>query len=406
MSNDIKKKILFIHHGKGLGGAPLSLLYLVKGIDQNLYQAEVLFLHNSDALKLFQEQGITCHGPVNLYDFAHTKIWWFKWYHLPHLTRASLDTFKTIRSEARQWLEKIKPDLVHLNTSSLIAWGKIAHKIGIPIVWHIREPLAPGYLGARKSLITRSIERYAGAIVPICKNDALPWHNNPKTQVVYNAVNATIFDASISPHDFLAQHYLDPSVPKILFVGGLSEEKGTLLLLKIFEKVLEQVPHAQLLIAGYFYHQRHHALNIKRFMPAAKFRQSVHHQLQKVKESVHLLGPIKNIPSAMAAANVLVFPATVGHFARPIIEAGFMKKPVVASALAPLDELVVHEKTGYLIAPENLNEWAQKLSDLLMNKNLQNAMGQAGFDFCSQTFSLPNQITKIQTIYSQLLKEE
>ncbi|MBY0353752.1 glycosyltransferase family 4 protein [Candidatus Babeliales bacterium] len=405
MPSSVKKKILFVHHGKGLGGAPLSLLYLVKGLDPEKYQAEVLFLHNSDALKLFQEHGITCHGPVNRHDFAHTKIWWFRWYHAISLARACLDTLKTVHSIARHWLEKIQPDLVHLNTSSLIAWGKIAHKMNIPVVWHIREPLAPGYLGARRALIKRSVEHYAAAIVPICTNDALPWHHNPKTHVVYNAVNQTVFDANLNPHSFLEYHQLDTYSPKILFVGGLSQEKGTLVLLKIFEKILVHVPQAQLLIAGYFDVQTLGTMNPKRFMPYGQFNHAVSTQLKKVKQSVHLLGAIKTVPAAMAAANVIVFPATVGHFARPIIEAGFMKKPVVASQLAPLDELVIHEKTGYLIAPENLEEWASKISLLLLNKNKQKTMGQAGFDFCSQTFSLPSQITKIQKIYTQLLKE-
>ena len=38
------KRILYIHHGGGLGGAPLSLLYLLKQIDRNRYEPIVLTL--------------------------------------------------------------------------------------------------------------------------------------------------------------------------------------------------------------------------------------------------------------------------------------------------------------------------------------------------------------------------
>jgi trehalose synthase len=101
----------------------------------------------------------------------------------------------------------------------------------------------------------------------------------------------------------------------------------------------------------------------------------------------------------MAASEVIVFPATVGHFARPIIEAGFMKKPVIASKLAPLDELVVNNQTGYLIDPEDIDLWADKLILLLKNRDLNQKMGEAGYSYCTQHFAIQNQIKIIETIY-------
>ena len=51
-------KILFIHHGKGIGGAPLSLLYLVEGLLKTTYKPLVVFLHDSDAMTLFKKKNI------------------------------------------------------------------------------------------------------------------------------------------------------------------------------------------------------------------------------------------------------------------------------------------------------------------------------------------------------------
>ena len=47
-----KKKILYIHHGKGIGGAPLSLLYLIESLDKQKYHPIVLFLHYSEVVDL------------------------------------------------------------------------------------------------------------------------------------------------------------------------------------------------------------------------------------------------------------------------------------------------------------------------------------------------------------------
>ncbi|MFH1254742.1 MAG: glycosyltransferase family 4 protein [bacterium] len=420
-----KKKILYIHHGKGLGGAPLSLLLLINALDKEKYHPVVLFLHDSQVVELYKQNNIEIVGIVNRYDFSHTKVWWFRWYHLTYFLRSAWDTFRTEQSVAGYWLDKIKPDLVHLNTSSLIAWGKVASKKGIPVIWHVREPLADGYLGFRKWIIKKCVAKYSSKILPICKHDALPWKDNPKTCVIYNAVDPKKFDFNIA--DLLQPgaspmgdgstsspraRLLDPLIlslskdrhysgPKILFLGGLSQEKGTLVIFKAFEKVLKQLPKAKLLVASYFDLDLSKTSYLKKLFPAYKFKVEVANILEKIKKSVVLLGPIQDIPQAMAASDLIVFPATVGHFARPIIEAGFMKKPVIASDLAPLDELVVNNQTGYLVDPNDINAWADKLLLLLTDKDLNKKMGDAGYNFCIQHFTVSSQKKFIENIYEQ-----
>ena len=398
----MQKKILFIHHGKGLGGAPLSLLYVIKNLDKTKYTPIVLFLHSSDAIDLYHKHGIAVEGPVGLYDFPHTKIWWLKWYNIRYIFRSLLDTFKIKYSIASYWYNRIKPDIIHLNTSSLIAWGAVAHKNGIPVVWHIREPLASGYFGLRKKIIQHCVAKYSNAIVPICKNDSLPWNDLTKTQVVYNPVDATIFDPNVDPTEFLRLHNLDSISPKILFLGGLSQEKGTLVILQAFKQLLNHIPNALLLIAGYFDTTTNTGL--KKYFPNQQFKKTVLQELTNLKSSVRLLGPISQVPQAMAASNIIVFPATVGHFARPVIEAGFMKKPVIASNLPPLDEIVIDNKTGFLVDPTNVNLWVLKLRELLEQESLAASMGQAAYNFCFEKFNVKNHVINLEKIYSSILE--
>jgi len=304
---DKKIKILYIHHGKGLGGAPLSLLYLIKGLDKNIYHPLVLFLHDSEAVDLYRAHNIEIIGPLNINDFSHTKIWWFRWYHLPYILKHLIDTAKTLAGTAKTIFKQVRPDLVHLNTSSLWAWAKVAHCMRIPVICHVREPLAEGYLGLRRKLIQHMIKKYTTVIVPICKNDALPWISEDKTTIVYNPVDPQKFDFSINPHPFLKHYTLSTTQPRILFLGGLSEEKGTLLILHVFAKLLTILPDAQLLIAGYF-DLAHASSGLRAYLPAARFRKKVAEAIEPRNHAIKLLGPIKNVPEAMAACNVIVFP--------------------------------------------------------------------------------------------------
>jgi glycosyltransferase involved in cell wall biosynthesis len=398
------KKILYVHHGKGLGGASLSLLYLIEGINKKKYHPIVLFLYNSEIIDLYKSKKIEIVGPVNLSDFPHTKIWWLRWYHFFSFIRAIKDTIKTMFWKADYWLEKIQPDLVHLNTSSLIAWGRGAAKRKIPVVWHIREPLSPGYLGLRKKIVVNFIRKYSSVILPICKHDSIPWEEEEKKVVVYNSVCKKQFDSSICGKRFLQEQNISSAVSTILFLGGLSQEKGTIVILSIFEHLLKLMPNIQLLIAGYFnVEERKRTPLLKQFFPAAAYKREVFKILKRVRSHVHLLGAITRVPEAMAASDVIVFPATVGHFARPVIEAGFMKKPVVASQLPPLDELVKHEKTGFLVDSSDIYEWAKALKLLLKDESLRKLMGKNALKFCEHRFCLGEQIKKIENIYKKLL---
>ncbi|MBD3231364.1 glycosyltransferase [Candidatus Dependentiae bacterium] len=396
-----KKKILYIHHGKGLGGAPLSLLYLIENLDKEKYHPIVLFLQGSQVVDLYKSKGIEVYGPLNLYDFSHTKICWYKWYH-PHLFFKVLkDTFKTIYYVANYWFEKIQPDLVHLNTSSLIAWAKVAYKKNIPVIFHVREPLAKGYLGFRKKIIKKYVDKYSSAIVPICKNDSLPWKTNSKVNIIYNAVDSKKFNRNILMNNFLLKYNLSTQTPKILFLGGLSKEKGTLIIFEIFKRLLKLRSDVQLLVAGDFNLQICSKFNLKNHFPSQVYKKRVNKILQSIKKNVLFLGAINNIEEVMAACDVIVFPATVGHFARPIIEAGFMAKPVVASKLAPLNELIIDGKTGFLIEPQNYKMWVEKLNMLLINEGLNKKIGENGYQYCIKNFDIKDQIKKIQNIYKK-----
>jgi glycosyltransferase involved in cell wall biosynthesis len=390
-----RKKVLYIHHGKGLGGAPLSLLYLIEALDKQKYEPSVLFLYDSEIIALYRQKGITVHGPTHTNDFPHTKIWWHRWYHVHHFFVAVASFIKTVFFTAPAWYGRINPDIVHLNTSSLIAWGVVAYRLNIPVVWHIREPLADGYIGLRRLCIKKIIARCATTIVPISRHDAAPWKELAKTQVVYNAVKEDFFN----PAQAVA-HSSDHR-PTILFLGGLNEEKGTLNILKAFVCMRSRVPHAQLWIAGYFDTTLHTPFSFSYYRPQERYKRAVLKMIEQCGDAVTLLGAIREVPTVMALSDVVVFPATVGHFARPVIEAGFMKKPVVASACAPLDELIVHEKTGFLIDAQDIQGWVDILERLCTDKSLNESMGAAAYHYCRDRFDLSQQVGEIEKLYEQ-----
>ncbi len=313
------------------------------------------------------------------------------------MIRSIIDFFRTVFAVGPYWLKKINPDIVHLNTSSLLAFGIAAKKFKIPVVWHIREPLSEGYLGIRRWFVKMVVKKCSNLILPICINDAKPWAKESKTHVLYNAVDLNLFNILTVKPRVIAEG------PKILFLGGLSKEKGTLLIFEVFKKLLGKIPDAKLLVAGYFERTLKPRTLLQYYFPTERYKREVFKFLEEIAQNVVFLGPIKDVPSVMLASDVVVFPATVGHFARPVIEAGFMKKVVVASKLAPLDELVIDGQTGFLIEHTDVDQWVDKLEKLLLNNDLRFKMSEKAFQYCYSKFTITSQIQAVSQYYSELI---
>ena len=77
---------------------------------------------------------------------------------------------------------------------------------------------------------------------------------------------------------------------------------------------------------------------------------------------------------------------------------------MIATKLAPLDELVIDNVTGLLIPPNNPIALAQAIETLLNNQQQCTAMGQAGYAYCTEKFSLLHQRNEIMQLYAKLLK--
>jgi glycosyltransferase involved in cell wall biosynthesis len=64
-----------------------------------------------------------------------------------------------------------------------------------------------------------------------------------------------------------------------------------------------------------------------------------------------------------------------------------MKKPVIASKIGGIPELMIDNKTGFLVNKGNSEEWKEKISILLNDRKKQLEMGENGREFVKENFS-------------------
>ncbi len=397
-----KKKILFVHHGVGMGGAPHSLLLLIQSLDSAHYIPTVLFLFDSPAIDLFRTAGISVAGPVGRLDFPHTQVWWYRWYHVGKLLKSLRDSLLVWWRDAEFWISTVQPDIIHLNTSSLVAWAVRARAMGIPVVWHIRESLAPGYLGIRRAIMQWMVSRYASKILAITTYDGRFWAGNPKLEILYNAVDCSVFIPSeLTRLEWRARHGVPKNDKVLLYVGGLSREKGALEALQLLKELRNRGHNDVWLVIANSWNFPATSW-LKKILGIENWYAQVKSLQEVLSDRLVFLGPVPSALSAFQAADCVLFPATKGHAARPVIEAGAVGLPSIVSNLPPLNELVVDGETGFLCPVGDSDVWADCCEEVLFSVGRQASLGAGASALVRRYFSLANYRQRVRSLYKKL----
>jgi glycosyltransferase involved in cell wall biosynthesis len=369
----------------------------------------VVTLKPGPVVDLYRAEGIETRVEEGISDFSHTTLEWYggrAWWRLPgKLLRIPASIRRT-----RRLVEEVAPDLVHLNSSTLAPVALGCARAGVPVVWHIREPLARGYLGVRRGLIRRVIHRHAVRVVAISQHDADQLIPSERICVIHNFVDFDQFDRDLSGDAVRAELGIDLGAPVVVMLGGIAEPKGTLVLMRALPQLLRQVPNVRVIVAG----PPPRRLNepglkglAKRLLRVDAYQKAVADALGRLdaqaRNAITFTGIRQDIPAVLAACDCLAFPSVVPHFARPIIEAAAMAKPAVASDLGGPRELVVDGETGVLVPPDDPDALADALADLLGDRDRAREMGEAAYRRARAMFDANTNAAATIALYDEIL---
>jgi glycosyltransferase involved in cell wall biosynthesis len=81
-----------------------------------------------------------------------------------------------------------------------------------------------------------------------------------------------------------------------------------------------------------------------------------------------------------------------------ILEAGASGLPVVSTRHAGIQDAVIHEKTGLLVAEGDIHAMAEHMTRLAKDPQLAADLGKAGRDWVSSEYSMDKNITRLWSI--------
>jgi glycosyltransferase involved in cell wall biosynthesis len=199
-----------------------------------------------------------------------------------------------------------------------------------------------------------------------------------KDKITYlpHAINLKKFDSGYNKG-----HY-------ILYFGNLTYKKGVQVLLK----AAQYIPTTAVKIAGSGPYQK----NLKNLVKTYRLKNV---GFLGYKKNNELAGIVKNsylviIPSLWPEASSLV-----------TYEASKASKPILASKIGALPEIITDNKTGILFSPNNHRELAEKIKYLLANPEIAKEIGQNAKKKINTFNDENSHYQKITKIYKQLIKK-
>lgn len=413
------KKILFIQHASAFGGSTMSLLYTLKGIRNEAnteyellialakWNPEIADFYIKNGFNVIKSRWIDTYEHTQLHSLSLSNpINWFK------EIKQQILIFRALRNTYRL-LNEIKPDIVHLNSVVLLGSALAVKLKKFPLVWHVREPSVKGVLGIRRFFIFWALNNLSDNSIFICRADRASWGYPKNSEVIYNFVDFNRFDFSRKKEYDKYLKLRDGEIKNILFLGGVSKVKGTIVLLEALGMLKSRLPGIKfrLLFPGgdYSTPQTLYYL-VARFILKLLSRGTYSYQVENIISSKKLEPHIlrmkyeKNPEELLAVSDILVFPSIRPHFARPIIEAQAMKVACIGSKLPGVEELIENNFDGLSVNTRNIEDLADAIEQLLVNIEFKVKLEDNAYVKAVEKFDQTKNIINILLVYEKLLK--
>lgn len=290
-------------------------------------------------------------------------------------------------------IERHEIDIVHTQSvfPTVDAWlGSKSTSQRCALIWHDRGIKPRNY-----ALVARCFNFLADFVITNSQYERqlLIKHGlwRKKIKTIYNGFDWTIYSNEIDIAKAKRELGLSPDDHTVGIVARLHPDKGHKFFLQAACQIVRLIPHTRFLLVG-------------GGPLEPELRKAV--SRLNIKDNVRFTGFIEEIPKVMALLDVLVLPSTRETFGRVLVEAAAMGKPVVATKVGGIPEIVDDGETGFLIRPGDPDALAEKVLTLLRDQVLRNKMGDTGRRRVMRRFSLDGMTNEIEEVYYSTLSRK
>jgi glycosyltransferase involved in cell wall biosynthesis len=365
------KTVLHLIETSGPGGAEKMLISLVEHLNVKKYKSIICLLKDGWLNSQLKSRGF------ETVIIPQVRIFDFRWM----IRLIDLLRYK-------------KCNLMHAHEFAMNSYGTLISAITrIPIVTTVhgknyywskwRRRLAYRFVSkhSRMVVVSEDIKKFLIKYVGI---------KSGRVTTIYNGIDFNSYCSDNGSRNKVRKELgIDEKQSVIGTVGNLYSVKGHTYLLKAFAIIKNRFPSAVVVIAG---------------------RGGLLDKLQKesadlnIQNNIRFLGFREDIHDLLQAMDVFVLPSISEGLPLSALEAMASKKPVVATDVGGMPEVVMNGQTGFTVPSKNPKSLAEKIMFLLENKNLADEMAEKSRNRVEKEFALENMVSRYQELYDNIFE--
>jgi len=376
-------RVLHIHTLPVISGSGLNTFLSMKGLDKGTYETALACAPGGKLIPLVRNQSMKVITFKNLVQPLHPVK--------DALAVLNLAFF----------MKKNPYHIVHTHNSKAGFVGRLSAKLaGVPVIvhtvhgfsFHDKEP-------TWRRRLFRNAERLASHwcdCMIFISQPLVDWAlreriaDHKKMVKIYSGIELDRFTPATEEETkrLRAKWGLGEQDAVVGIVSKLWEGKGHVHLIEAFREIRQKKREAKLLIVGEGYLLK-------------SLRDLVNHH--NLNDAVVFTGFQAEVAQVIATFDVAVLPSLFEGMGRVLVEAMAMGKPVVASRVGGIPDLVEHGVNGYLIRPGDVKGLEHAVFKILDDPSLARRMGREGRKRISDRFSAATMVESIERVYRELL---
>jgi glycosyltransferase involved in cell wall biosynthesis len=246
-----------------------------------------------------------------------------------------------------------------------------------------------------RRIMNKFLSRCSDKVVAVSetvKRDVLTYDGlaEDKVKVIYNGIDT---DRFLNLNGGLIRSKLDISseAPVVGTIGRLTLQKGQKYLIDAVSTLREKFPQIVLLIVG-----------------DGPLRGELENYIRTlgIDRNIILLGTRRDIPPLLSAMDIFVLPSLWEGLGTALIEAMAAGKPIIATDIPAIREIINSEKVGILVPAKDSKAIASSVELLLDNKTLAETIGNSAKKRAFSHFNLDNTVQRYTSLFEDILKSK
>lgn len=380
----LRIRVLHVHTLPVISGSGLNTFLTMRGLPEERYTAELSCAPGGPLLELVQQAGMVVRPLPHMVQPIHPL----------HDLLAVLEVWRLMRRH--------RYTIVHTHNSKAGFVGRLAATLArVPVILHTVHGFA-FHTHERwwRRWLFRVLERLAARwcdhLIMISEpliDWALRERIAPREQMtkIYSGIDLSAFrqpgnvtalraELGFRNHEFVVGE-----------VAKLWPGKGHEVLFRAAATLKARIPQLRLMVVG-----------------EGELRQTLQELAKRlgIHDRVVFTGFRQDVPTLTHLFDVAVLPSFFEGMGRAIIEAQAAGKPVIASCVGGIPDLIVEGQTGLLVEPGNVEQLAEAIWRLYTQPELRRQLGQAAQRAVDGRFEANAMVQQIVNLYDKLLQQQ